>query len=223
MKKYIFSLCALAVVLLPSLAFAYTAPSIPYWATNGLVSCTGNLYNVASTTYSANPNACTSLCDLINTIENVIYFGITIALFVILPILFAWGGLMFMFSRGKPEGISKAKGILTGAVVGLLIVLGAWLIVNTVVNALGIKGVGGFGTNICTVQSSPSVNTIVNCPGSAGCSECTGANQPAYCGPSAYDTCVGNCKASCVTNPPINFTTDFNGCVSNCTAASCAQ
>ena len=72
---------------------------------------------------------------------------------------YPWGGLMFMFSRGKPDGISKAKSILTGAVVGLLIVLFAWLIVNTAVTVLGITGfVGGFGTNTCTNVPSSQIN-----------------------------------------------------------------
>lgn len=137
-KKFIFSLFALTVILLPSFASAasstYTAPTIPYWATNGLVSCTGN-----------GTTPCTSLNDLVNTAENIIYFAITIALLVIMPFLFVWGGIMFMFSQGKPEGIGKARKILTGAVIGLCIVLGAWLIVNTLVKVLGISSyVGGF-------------------------------------------------------------------------------
>jgi hypothetical protein len=141
MAKKLFYILALAVIIFPSLvlvAHAYTTPTIPYWATNGLISCTGNGAN--------GTNTCSSLGDLVDTAINIIYFGITIALLVIMPIMFAWGGLMYMFSRGKPEGISKATGILTGALIGLLIVLCAWLIINTFANVLGIQNyIGGFG------------------------------------------------------------------------------
>ena len=155
MKK-LFYIFALAVVLLPSLAFAYTAPSI--WPTGfwgPLISCTGDYAGVGP---SSGVSPCTSLCDLINTIENVIYFGLSIAVFIITPILIAWGGAMYMFSRGKPEGISSAKKILTGALIGLLIALCAWLIVNTVITAfLGSNTyIGGFSSASCTVQPNPT-------------------------------------------------------------------
>jgi len=146
-KKNIFYILALAVVLFPSLALA-AAPSIcptGYWGP--LVSCTGNGNSSVAGGYT-----CTSLCDLIQTAENVIYFGISVVVFILTPILIAWGGIMFMFSRGKPEGITKARNILTGAVIGLLIALCAWLIVNTFVTVLGLTGVGGFGTAACTLQ-----------------------------------------------------------------------
>jgi hypothetical protein len=161
MKKIIFCLCAFGVVLLPSLVFA--APNI--WPTGfwgPLVSCTGNPYIFgANGATSTNSSACTSLCDLVNTVENIIYFGISVVVFIITPILFAWGGLMFMFSRGKPEGISKARSILTGALIGLCIVLCAWLIVNTVVNVLGINNyIGGFGTGTCNNSNTGNVEYV---------------------------------------------------------------
>ena len=158
MKK-IFYIFALIIVLLPSLAFAYTAPSI--WPTGfwgPLVSCVGN-YSGATGSIVPNPSglpACASLCDLIYTIENVIYFGISIALFILSPILFAWGGIMYMVSRGKPEGTSKARKILIGALIGVLITLCAWLIVNTIVSFLSIANVGGFGNAACQVQPNPT-------------------------------------------------------------------
>lgn len=149
-KKIIFYILVLAIILLPSFAFA-AINSVGLGALKGpLISCTG-FYSTSTSGMSTLPQ-CTSLCDLIQTAANVIYFGISVALFIIMPILFVWGGLMFMFSRGKPEGISKAKSILTGAVIGLLIVLGAWLIVNTVVTVLfGSNNIyiGGFGTATC--------------------------------------------------------------------------
>ena len=159
MKKFIFSLFALTVVSLPLFAFATSSDGIlstgdcapqgsgiPFWAPCGLLSCTGNPYIFdANGVAITSPNYCKTFNGVIGTARRIIYFAITIALFAIMPILFLWGGIMFMFSQGKPEGINKAKKILTGAVIGLCIMLGAWLIVNTLVTVLGIqKYVGGF-------------------------------------------------------------------------------
>jgi len=157
MKKYIFSLLVLGIIAFPgALAFAANNTNVfdPSILAGPLVSCTGNPIILGTNgATSTNANACVSLCDLIQTFENFVYFGIGVVIWIIAPILFAWGGIMYMMSRGKPEGISSASKILTGTLVGLLIVLCAWLLVNTVVTSLKITGVGGFGeSGSCTPQ-----------------------------------------------------------------------
>lgn len=172
-KKLIYGF-SLAIVIIPlftpmsAIAANYKVPNIwPIGFWGPIVSCTGNVYNTnsvisggasSSIPYSVNNNACTSLCDLVNTTINLIYFGISFALFIITPILFAWGGIKFMISQGDPNGISEAKKILTGTLVGLLIVLGAWLIVNTIISFLGIINVGGFSLKSCSVSGPQTGN-----------------------------------------------------------------
>ena len=146
-KKKIFYLVALVAITLPSFASAAVPNVWPTGFWGPLLSCSGNYTN-------GSLPPCTSLCDLISTIENIIYFGISVVVFIIAPVLFAWGGIMYMVSRGSPDGISKAKGVLTKTLLGVVITLGAWLIVNTFVGALGLSGsVGGFGTGTCSVSS----------------------------------------------------------------------
>jgi len=110
------------------------AQSIPYWGEGGLVSCKGL--------------ECTSLCDLLHTFVNIVYFAVTLALFVFTPILFAYGGIMFMVSGGNPSKRDSAKRILTGTLIGLLIVLFAFLIVKEFVHffELGVL-IPGFDSN----------------------------------------------------------------------------
>ena len=145
MKKFIFLFLAIIAIILPS--FALAAPNL--WPTGfwgPLISCLGN-YSGGGTL-----PPCTSLCDLINTIENIIYFAISIVIFILAPILFAWGGILYMISRGSPDGLTKAKSVLTKTLLGVAIVLCAWLIVNTFINVLGIgSSVGGFGAGMCSV------------------------------------------------------------------------
>ena len=95
---------------------------------------------------------CANLCDLVAQFIHIIYFVIAVFIWIVTPVMFAWGGLRFMMSRGSSEKVSGARKMLAGSAIGLLIVLAAYLIVSTFVTALGIMGVGGFGTATCSVQ-----------------------------------------------------------------------
>lgn len=160
------------LVMLPSLSFAHPTSIWPggYWGP--LVSCTGSLKTIipgctpsaTNTCLRDNPNPCTSLCDLIDTFLHVVYFGITLVVFVFTPIFFAWGGIMILISSGDPGKLQKGKQILTGTLIGVGITLGAFLIVSTFVKFLGVATnpatgkpfIGGFdssGSFSCQVQA----------------------------------------------------------------------
>jgi hypothetical protein len=117
-----------------------------------LVTCVG------ATTQTGNPSnlpVCSNLCDLIGTVANVVYWGIGVVIWIILPIMFLWSGILFMISAGSQEKVGKARKMLTAAVIGALIVLCAYLLVYTFVNILQIQNyVGGFGTGVCTPPTS---------------------------------------------------------------------
>lgn len=55
---------------------------------------------------------------------------------ILAVIMIAIGGLLWLFSSGDSGKITKAKEIIIGAVVGLILVLGSYLILNTVNPAL---------------------------------------------------------------------------------------
>ncbi len=142
------------VLPLVASAAAYTTPNIwgtppGYWGP--LVSCTGNYLSKNSD--GTAPTPCTSLCDLINTFINIVYFGMSIAIFIIAPIMVVAGGIMIMFAGANPGMLESGRKAITAAVVGLLIVLCAYLIVNTFITVLSVTGVGGFGNNSCATSS----------------------------------------------------------------------
>lgn len=60
-----------------------------------------------------------------------ISFGILICVIII-----AWSGFLFITSVTNPESRNKARGMLTNAGIGLLIVLSAWLMVDFVMKVL---------------------------------------------------------------------------------------
>ncbi|MBI5072054.1 hypothetical protein HZB93_04190 [Candidatus Falkowbacteria bacterium] len=64
-------------------------------------------------------------------------------------LFFIYGGVMFLLAGGKSEMIDKGKKIITNAVIGVAIVLGAWIIVNFAIAALTgtpVSNVKIFGT-----------------------------------------------------------------------------
>ncbi len=59
--------------------------------------------------------------------------GIILSLLgIIFLILMLYGGFVWMKARGKEEDVEKAKKIIQNALIGLVIVLGAYIIANTI-------------------------------------------------------------------------------------------
>ena len=126
----------LFVCLLPAAApvvpLAHAASRVwptGYWGP--LLSCTGNYNNVVPTT--AITNTCNNLCDLLATAQNVVDFGITIVIFVGAPAMITFGGIMLLIagSAGGDENRKLAKDIIVSAVIGVAIVLAAYVILST--------------------------------------------------------------------------------------------
>ncbi|MBI4099631.1 hypothetical protein HY440_01345 [Candidatus Microgenomates bacterium] len=73
------------------------------------------------------------------TAGQVIQFGINILLFIgfIAALGFLlYGGIRWIISGGDKEATAKAKGTVTSALIGLVIVLASWVLLNVVVNLL---------------------------------------------------------------------------------------
>lgn len=89
--------------------------------------------------FITNPKcACEGDCDLSDfvglTIEASRYlFGITGSLALL---MFAVGGFWWLTAAGASDRIEKGKKTLVAAVIGILIVFGAWVIVNALLAAL---------------------------------------------------------------------------------------
>ncbi|MGW8185130.1 MAG: hypothetical protein ACWGHO_03390 [Candidatus Moraniibacteriota bacterium] len=89
--------------------------------TGGLVPCGGD---------SVFANRCT-LCDLIVGIRDIIKWGRSILIVVALLAIVA-GAIMYIVSAGNSGMMESAKNVIKQALWGVVIVLGAWVIVNTV-------------------------------------------------------------------------------------------
>lgn len=131
---------------------SYSTPSLwptGYWGP--LVWCTGNYLSNGQVANpdGTTPPSCTSLCDLIGTFINVIYFAMSIGIFIVTPISLVIGSIMVMISGANPEMLGTGKKVLFSTVIGLAIVLCSYLLVATAISVLGITGVGGFNASAC--------------------------------------------------------------------------
>lgn len=109
--------------------------------TGGLVPC--GHYDPELTSEQNFQNRCT-LCHLIVGINGIIIWGRTILIVVALTAITA-GGVMYIVSAGNEEMMQTAKNIIKQALWGVVIVLGAWVIINTTMWILSVSG--GLGVN----------------------------------------------------------------------------
>lgn len=78
--------------------------------------------------------------SLMTLIYNVIQFILFAMVVPIAAIMFAYAGFLMVTSGGSPEAKTKAKGIFTSVVFGLIIAIAAWLIINTILRIVGFDG-----------------------------------------------------------------------------------
>lgn len=145
------ALLTMVLSLTPVVASAATANislwPTGYWGKNpALISCTGD---------GKSGETCTSLCDFLETLKRFVYFGMTLALFVFAPISILVGGIMMMIAGASPGQYQQGKKYITGTVIAVLIVLGAFLIVDTFFKVV-VQGLGGTTMNWSTLQCDPA-------------------------------------------------------------------
>jgi len=104
-----------------------TTPETPYVA-GGLVPCGGT---------SDSPCDFTALLKLINNVINFLLFDISLP---ICAVVFMYAGWLFMTSGDNSTKKSQAKSVFWHVLFGWAIALASWLIVHTILVALGYDG-----------------------------------------------------------------------------------
>jgi hypothetical protein len=87
----------------------------------------------ANTTWEFGNNSIQTFVNQIKVI--VLAIAITIAI-----IAFVYGGIMYMLSGGDAAKATKAKGIITNALIGIFVIIGMWFLVSIIIWALGLLG-----------------------------------------------------------------------------------
>jgi hypothetical protein len=118
MRKYLFFVLIILFLVVPFIVFAAEWN----WG-DPLVICG------TSTT-----PACT-LCDIFRLAKIIVQF-ITTGLFVIAPIFIVMGGIRILIGGAKPDEVQSGKKMITNAIIGIVIALVAWVVLNMIFNEL---------------------------------------------------------------------------------------
>lgn len=121
-KKFLTHLFIFLILIIPVISFAEQSPT-----TSGLVPCDNT----------------TTKCDfnqLMNLVNKVIKFVLYDMVVPIAAIMFAYAGFELVTSGGSTEKRATAKNVFTNALIGLVIAVGAFILIRTLLSILGFKG-----------------------------------------------------------------------------------
>lgn len=83
-------------------------------------------------------NPC-KLCHVFVMFDNIIDFVMLTLVPPLAALMLVVAGVMFFTAAGDPGSISKARSVLTSVVLGLVIVYGSWLIINSFFLVIGVN------------------------------------------------------------------------------------
>lgn len=125
-------------------------------------------------------------CELLHLSRHVIDFLMVAATPILATFFLIWAGVLIMMGGANPGMLSSGKRIFKDTIIGVLIVLLSWLIVNTLIKSLAkdvIPG-GACVNNVCTNGVGP-------------------CNVDDDCGPATYNWWQFSCsQAPGSGNPP---------------------
>lgn len=98
---------------------------------NGLIACYPQ-----TEAPNNHPCGCT-VCHVFATLHRIVQFLTFQIALPLAVLLFVVAGFMLLISGANPQLRESGKKMLTTAVIGLLIVLLSWVIINTIINVLG--------------------------------------------------------------------------------------
>jgi len=93
-----------------------------------------------------------NFCFLADLIQNIINFGVYASIFVAV-LMFVYAGWLYLINNGDQGKIKKAHDIFLQVLVGVLIVLSSWLVIDTLMKTLVDDSRFGPWNEICGVHT----------------------------------------------------------------------
>jgi len=135
MKKNIFKI--IFSILFLTLIFGYSNNVLALDPDNdtGLVTAARKGYGVAADGHLTDKGIMVKLPSIIGSV-----LGAVLSLLgVVFMVLIIYGGFTWMFARGNDQAVTKAKGIIETAIIGLVIVISAYGITTFIAENLATK------------------------------------------------------------------------------------
>ena len=154
-------------------------------------------------------------CDLVQLGWNIVHFFAWIVV-PLSAIAFAWAGFLYLSSGGSQDKISRAHSIFKKVAIGLILALGAYLIIHMIIVGL---------------TRYDSIEGMVGCPniekwtpfggGGTGNGEPVSSHQYWFCTPGYANCAFEERPEPCPDPPPSGYFCDAIICVANtdCTTA----
>lgn len=100
------------------------------------------------------PTEISPIQNLVNVIRSVIRFILLIA-FILAFVFLIIGGIRWITAGGDEKAVAGARGMITGALIGLVIVLVAYALIRTVEIFFNVSIITGTSFTIPTVIQGP--------------------------------------------------------------------
>jgi hypothetical protein len=123
--KYLMAVGLASMILVPVTAAAQLNFGIP-----------------ASTNMFSNIFGCGGAEGILCILRRVLNFILSIA-FITAVIFLVVGGFRYITSQGNEDGIEKAKGTITNAIIGIVVIVLAWIILTLILNLVISGSAGG--------------------------------------------------------------------------------
>jgi len=131
---------------------------------------------------------------LITVINNIIRLLITLAIVFVAPLMIAYSGFLLVVSQGDSGKRTEARKILTNTIVGIVIALAGWLIVDALMAVLYNRNASVPGTS--TVLGTWS--QLITSGGELPCLDVRGSVAPSVAPPPTVVVAVPGCP-TCVS------------------------
>lgn len=84
------------------------------------------------------PQKINGMCDILQLFKNLLNFAFTVSVPIAVAVL-VYGGYRIIIGGGSPDGLKAGQEAVKAAVIGIVIVFGAWIFMNTVLNIVGLS------------------------------------------------------------------------------------
>ena len=179
-KKFLL-ISILVLLVVPTFVYAIDIPGWP------LVPCGLSQDNPAT---SINEKKSCGRCDLFQLLKNLIDFVVGGLMPPLAVLLFVWAGFLILLSGANPGLYAQGQTIFKTTFYGIIILLSAWMITNTLILSIGAKynTAGNWWQFTCTETapvSPPPITVPPPGPISTACNQNFGLTPASGCSGSA--------------------------------------
>lgn len=140
---------------------------------------------------------------IILVLNNLISFFITFAILFIAPLFIGWGGFMYVMNPVSPEGRKKANTIMVNTLIGIVVSLSGYLLVDALLGVLYNGSAGGWATLIASGGQDPCIPLKSSLNQSSGATSAVGTSVATNSGLCAgFLVCGGSGK--CEHDPQLD-------------------